>query len=292
MLTGPCSPWIDGAAVAATPGVRKIIAGLAKGPNSEEPSGEQLERACAVAADAASEILYELSGRVFSGECGPVTIRPLARPTDRDSRLAGPFSSSWASGSRSSLPLGVPAVVSQYGSYNPPEVDLGEHPVTRVTLVKIDGVVIPSSEYELRNRRVLVRIRPTASSVPTERWGWPTAQVMDLPDTEQGTFSVTYHYGQAPPATGVIAAAKLAEHLVAPMLGDTTHYPTRVSSVTRQGVSAMVANVMDVLKGGSLGIYEVDAFLLAVNPHRNKRQAAVWSPDIGRARRTASPSNS
>lgn len=51
-----------------------------------------------------------------------------------------------------------------------------------------------------------------------------------------------------------------------------------------------VASVIDLLREGSSGIWEVDMFLDAVNPNRNLRQAAVFSPDVGRNRRQATPS--
>jgi hypothetical protein len=285
---GPCSPWVPGAAVAQLPWVQAAAQKAVAGSNLTD---EQVDVICAEGAQAASEILYELSGRMFTGECGPETIRPLSRPTDVDTRFA------WFGGLGYNTSWGyaqwydsVPGVASHYGQLNPPEIDLGTYPVTSIVQVLIDGVVIPADEYELRDGRTLVRIRPTAASVPTERFGWPTGQIMDLPDTEQGTFSVTYLFGQVPPASGQLAARKLAEYLVLPQLGDDTHYPRRVTSITRQGVSATVTDVMDVLKAGSLGIYEVDSFILAVNPCKNQRQASVWSPDTGRPRRQAIPS--
>lgn len=241
---------------------------------------------CDDAATIASEVLYEMSGRVFTGECGPVTIRPLSRPINVDSwRMAtGSWFSSWgtcgyaAGGARSS-------VVSHYGCSNPPEVELGVFPVIDITEVKIDGTVIPSNEYQLMDFKTLIRMRPTAAAIPTERWGWPTCQNLDMPDTEEGTFSVTYTYGQVPPAAGVLAARKLAEHLVLPQLGDSTKYPQRVTSIQRQGVAAMTVDVMDIVKTGKTGIYEVDLFLRMSNPNQTSRQGAVWSPDVGRPRR-------
>lgn len=249
------------------------------------------DQLCAESAVGASEILYELSGRIFSGQCGPETIRPLARPTDIDTRFSWfggmGFDTSWGYANQYDS---VPGVCSHYGSINSPEIDLGAYPVTEITLVKIDGEVISADEYELRDYKTLVRMRPTTSSVPTDRWGWPTGQIQDLPDTQPGTFSVTYLYGQPPPASGLLAARKLAEYLVLPQFGDNTKYPRRTTAVTRQGVSSRTTDVVDMLTKGSLGIYEVDVFLNAVNPNRNQRQARVWSPDTGRPRRQANPS--
>ncbi len=280
LRNGPCAAWVDGPAVKDQVWVQAAAA-------KAEQAGLDVDALCAQSAVAASEILYELSGRVFTGACGPVTVRPLARPTDIDSRawatqLAG-WDGSWGACQSYGAPTGV---ASHFGCSNPPEIELGAYPVTEIVQVLIDGVVIPADEYELRNNRTLVRLRPTAASTPTAQWGWPTCQINDLPDTEPGTFSVTYDYGQPPPQSGILAAGKLAEYLVLPQLGDNTRYPARVTNVTRQGVTASVADVMDTVKDGGTGIWEVEVFLNAVNPHRATRQAAVWSPELGRPRRT------
>jgi hypothetical protein len=175
-----------------------------------------------------------------------------------------------------------------YLSTEPPTIRL-PWPVSEVTLVKIDGVVIPAQEYELQGFQNLVRMRPTASFSPTERWGWPTSQILDLEDTEPGTFSVTFMFGSPPPASGRLAARKLAEVLALPQLGDSSRYPQRVTSVVRQGVTTQSASVIDVLSKGASGIYEVDTFVLAFNPHKLQRSPAVFSPDVGRPRRQANP---
>jgi hypothetical protein len=251
---------------------------------------EQIDLALADSALAASEILYELSGRIFTGECGPVTVRPVSRPTDTDTR--GSFAArGWFSvwGSASAYGTVAPGVLAHYGSVEPPTIRL-PWPVSSIVQVKIDGTVIPSNEYELRDFQELVRIRPSASSTPTARWGWPTSQIQDLPDTEQGTFSVTFRFGTPPPASGKLAALKLAECLALPQLGDQTRYPQRITQMARQGVTTQVASVIDIISKGSLGIWEVDAFVLSVNPRKLQRQGAVWSPDVGRPRRQANPS--
>lgn len=283
---GACSPWTDGGQVLALPWVTAAAnAAIAKSALTQG----QVDIICAQAATAASDILYELSGRVFTGECGPVTIRPVSRPTDGDTRSAsalGWFSSTAYASGYGAQSVGVAV---HYATVEPPTIIL-PYPVTQVTLVKIDGVAIPPAEYELRDHRTLVRIRPTASFSPTGRFGWPTSPVMDLPDTEPGTFSVTFTFGIPAPAAGQLAARKLAEYLALPQVGDSTHYPQRTVSVARQGVTTQVASVIDILEKKSLGIWEVDAFLLAVNPHRNQRSAVVWSPDVSRPRRQANPS--
>jgi hypothetical protein len=197
------------------------------------------------------------------------------------------------SGSISWFGLGIGGVVTRFGTASaPPEIPLDNYPVTGIIEVKIDGVVIPPDEYELRNGRTVVRLRTSASANPTERWGWPTSQVGDLPDTENGTFSITYTYGQDPGDGGRLAAVKLAEYLVLPSFGGVTDFPTRVTDVTRQGISAKVTDAIDLLNKGTTGIYAVDLWLKSVNPSDARRQSVAWSPDRGRPRRAQSPTTS
>jgi hypothetical protein len=185
---------------------------------------------------------------------------------------------------------GEPGAFNQFGEQYPPIIEITTTPVREIVQVKIDGTVIPPIEYELRDFKQLVRIRPTASYTPTARWGWPTSQIEDLPDTEVGTFSITYMYGADPGEMGRVACLKLAEALLLPQLGDSTHYPERVTNIVRQGVSVQVASVIDVIKMGGSGIYEVDFFILSVNPNRGRRQAVAFSPDRPPNRRQANPS--
>ncbi len=296
---GPCSPWTSGPAVAALP---SVAAWSAKQITANVFTEAQVAEICATAAIAASGVLYELSGRMFTGECGPVTIRPVSRPTDSDTRAwpGGSSPNGWFSawGSASSYGANVPGVLARYGSVEPPTIRM-QWPVSEILQVLIDGVLIPgpynpaaqTGEWELRDHQELVRIRPTPGFEPTQRWGWPTSQVMDLPDNQVGTFSITFTFGQPPPEMGQLAALKLAEMLCLPQLGDTSHYPKRVTQIARQGVTVQVADIVDVMKTGSLGIWEVDAFILAHNPGRNQRQATVYSPDLGRpGRRQPNPS--
>ncbi len=293
--TSSCSPWITGDDLAGQETVQRatteLLAMAAKSTSTSTLTQESVDVILANAANAATEILYRLSGRQFTGRCGPVTIRPTARPVDVDARAA--TSRSWSYGAFGSTSMntgGMPPVVSQWGKQYPPTLELHDAPIREIIQVKIDGVVIPSDEYELRDFRHLVRMRPTANSTPTERWGWPTSQLTDLPDTEVGTFSVTYMYGADPGDSGRLACLRLAEALAMPQFGDSSHYPTRITAFTRQGVSAQVASVIDVIKQKGSGIYEVDLWLLAVNPNGSRRRAVVFSPDRVPNRRQARPS--
>ena len=282
-MPGPGEPWIDVPTLLQSPVVREAIGKAEKKATSLTPdpiSQEYLDRLLARSVGMATEILFDLSGKRFTGKCGPKTIRPVARPLDADTlgliyRGYGPNGYGIVGMGSSS----APPAISWYGVTYAPEIELPDFPIRDVLSVYIDGVLIPADEYELRDDRSLIRMRPTQSSVPTERYGWPTAQNLDIPDTQQGTFSITYTYGTDPGDGGRVACLKFAEVLACGALGDHSRYPERLQSISRQGVSMQVASVVDALKEKGTGIYEVDVWLLAVNPSRLRRRAVAWSPD-------------
>lgn len=298
--TGPCSPWIDGDALADRPAVRQALANGQKTAQGTTPSlawysDDEIAALLAMVADTASTILYQKSGKQFTGNCGPVTIRPVFRPPNADTRgwvFAGGGGWGYGWGASAMGNLGMPPVLALYAEERGPEIGLPDFPVNEILEVKIDGVVIPPEEYELRANRWLLRTRPTADYVPTQRWGWPTSQIVDLPDTQQGTFSVTYMFGQDPGEGGRMAAGALGEFIVLSMLGGSGSLPQRTTTITRQGVTAQVASVLDVSEKGLTGVYLADLWLNSVNPKQLQRRPRVWSPDIGIQQRQQTPTRS
>jgi len=268
--SGPCSPWITAADVLKLP----------RCGNADEDLAAQV-------ALAASGILFILSGNQFTGECGPVIVRPVARPVDQDTRRAGSLSplGYMSGGSFLAYGLVLANTAAAYGSVNAPVVELNPYPVTEIVEVTIDGVTIPADEYELQNYRSLVRMRPVPSFTPTERWGWPTSQIMDLPLTEEGTFGVTFNFGILPPAEGLLAVKALAKNLCLASMGQPNQLPERLTNISRQGVTATVLDQADIIGKGRTGIPEVDLFVKTQNPYGLVKPAVVWSPDIGRAQR-------
>jgi len=298
--TSACSPWIDGSAVLNSPGVAAAVYQANNATRNTTPSPpvsaldpDLVTVICAETAAMATEILYQKSGKQFTGLCGPVTIRPVFRPVNADTRgwvFAGGGGWGYGWGASAMGNLGMPPVLALYAEERGAVIPLYGYPVHEVLQVKIDGVVIPSDEWELRGSKELLRIRPTSDFVPTERWGWPTSQIPDLPDTQQGTFSITYTYGQDPGQGGRMAATALAEFLALPLLGNPTQFPQRTTSITRQGVTTQIASSIDIIKTGSTGIPLVDLWLNSVNPKQLARSPRVWSPDIARSPRQQYPS--
>lgn len=268
---GPCNPWVLSSDIAGQPDCGAIPAAV-----------------LALAATYSSNVLYRLSGKEYTGSgCGPVTERPVWRPHDSDERMLnhgiGNFGTAASYGfAGSDLPTSFGG---HFGAVNPAEVELSSYPVNAVSLVKIDGVVIPPAEYYIQDYRTLVRVRIDGTTPPTERYGWPSFQRIDLPDTQPGTFSVTYTYGRDVPEDGKLAAMVLGAELAKAQAGMNSALPRRVTSIMREGVSMTVLDSHDFLEEGRTGLYEVDLFLKSVNPNKNAGRAQVWSPDIGRSRR-------
>lgn len=194
----------------------------------------------------ASDVLFELSARRFAGSCQDV-IRP--EPAQYGCHKEGRFI---------------------------PQFRLPAYPVTSITQVKIDGVVLDPSAYRLDEHRYLVRV---------DGEDWPTSQDLTLETTEVDTWEITFVYGSMPPPAGVKAAAALACQLaLAATDSDDCQLPERVSSVTREGMTIAILDPFEFLDQGKTGIYLVDLFLRAYNPHGQKRPAAIWSPELDSSR--------
>lgn len=231
------------------------------------------------AAAAANDVLYQLSGQQFQGLQGPVKVRPHSY-CDHWARLlpswvaAGPgpiwTSNGWWWGGRS------------FGCAPLSKVTLAGQPIREIIAVKINGVVLAADEYRLDYNRDLIRMRDTAE--PNRQLLWPGCQILDLPDTEQGTWSVTYTWGADPPWQAVEAAKELACEIYKACDDGSAEclLPSGVTRVTRQGVTVERSVLAAALSQGSLGLPMCDLFLGAYNPNRIERRAAVWSPDVPR----------
>jgi hypothetical protein len=148
-------------------------------------------------------------------------------------------------------------------------------PVASVDEVKIDGVVLAETEYRVDNFDTLVRTPAVSGDC------WPTCQNLELPDTEEGTFSVTVTYGRDVPSALTMATAELACQLLKACVGAPCQLPQRVSTISRQGVTMGFIDPQEFLSQGRTGIYIVDLVIQSLNPHHLTRRSAVWSPDAG-----------
>ena len=253
---GPCAPWITSADVAA------VCSALDFSGDPEVYDPYAL---------AASQVLWELSGRQFAGECER-TVRPCVPgcgcwPTRE-----------WAYGAWDSWYGWWGGIQGQHGYGGRgccgclSEVKLSGYPVRQVTEVLIDGVAIDAADYRLDQNQFLVYL-DDADGNPQH---WPACQNLARADTEEGTFSVTYTYGADPPEAGLLAAAELACQIASASAGQECALPAGTTRVTRQGITVEVERIKAILSRLPL----TNLFLQTYNPQGLRRRAAVWSPEI------------
>lgn len=250
----PCTPWITGEDVVDCCSV--------------ETTDSALFEDVAVQA---SEILFAISGRLFSGECGPKIVRPSCDPcwcgyqVLSRGHIVGPWD--W----------GYPLTYfcdSCLVACSPSLVKLSGYPVREISEVLIDGVaLVEGTDYRLYNGRYLMRLNDGR---------WPFSQDLTLADSEENTFSVTYTYGADPPQIAVAAAAQLACELYKACSGDNTcALPSGVTRIQTQGLTIdRLAFTTWAFSGGAwkTGLSLVDAFLAAYNPSGLMRRPRFYSP--------------
>lgn len=259
-LMGSCAPW------STIQEVRLVCSSLpvSGAPNYVPDSVVQAN------INVATDLLYTLSGQQFSGECVEI-LRPCGANNCFSSR---PFTGLTA--------YPNPADESAYpprscGCNRLKKVDLGLWPVTNVVYVKVDGVVVDPTKYRVDANRFLVHLAGAGPDFTND--GWPTCQHLDRQATETGTFEVMVEYGIPAPDAGRYAVARLACELTKASAGIVCQLPGRTSQVTRQQISFTMINA-SMLDNGLTGLYEVDLFIMAYNPSKQRGHTVVFSPDL------------
>lgn len=154
------------------------------------------------------------------------------------------------------------------------ELRLSGHPVVAIEQVKVDGEVLATDAYQVRDWEWLARL---------DGFVWPCCQNLRLPDTELGTMSVRYQWGVLPPDAGVLACAALAYHLALALSPDpdgACKLPERVQTITRQGVSMAIIDPLTLFADGLTGLAEVDLWVASVNRGNERRNGAVIVPEL------------
>ena len=243
---GPCQTWID------------TLPCSGSGGSSDD-----------VYLAAASQLLWNWSGRQFSGSCDLVG-RPCGSggcwPVSVAAQRWRWGGEHWADESSTFL-CGCVAVS---------QVPLSGYPVTDVSEVTIDGDVIDPDTYRLDDDHLLTRL---------DGW-WPTCQNLRANVDEFGSFVVRYAAGIDPPAPGALACGELACWLVAmyPGVGDDCSPTTTVKAMTRQDVNYQFSDTATLPAARRLPM--VAEFLDTYNPRHLPRRGAVYSPDLERYART------
>lgn len=222
------------------------------------------------AAKAASNLLWAMSGRKYSGVT-TVTERYVCATL---SYRYGPS----VRNNKAELVLG--------DVYNIPYSDMDSY-----TAVTTDGLS-PQSRIRLRGRPVskihTIRNRNGAVVDPTSYYlvDHSTIQATAGSRWTPCDIEVTYTYGIEPPTMGKMAARTLAMEFCKLWNGDDDCIlPQRVTSVSRQGVSYTILDSQDFIAELRTGLYAVDLFLKSVNPDGARAKARVFTPDVPRGRR-------
>lgn len=214
----------------------------------------------------ASTILWAATGRRF-GLCD-VTVRPfgiVSLGTCSDvigwiaDGLDGWLPYSYVSGAYRSL-----------ATRQPPNCEVWlPGRIDSVIEVMQDGVVVDPASYRVDDYSWLVR---------TDGGCWPATVDMGSDDN---VFQVRYMRGTPVPGAVLDAAATLACEWAKGRVGDKTcRLSSRVTAITRQGVSVTALDTDSLSKRNFTGITEVDQIIFAFNPNGLNARARVFSPDI------------
>lgn len=282
-IEGPCVAWITGDDVISC--------------GAPEPESSDERQALDLFAVEASMVLFELSGRKYTGGCRQ-TVRPC-RPTcscwgQWTGGAAGvaawywaPWQGtfSWQDGCGGSCGCGSTS-----------RVLLAGYPVTEIVEVMIGDEVLPETDpdtakpnWRLDGYKWLTRLDYIDDQGVAQPRRWPGCQNTSLPDGEPGTWAVTYDYGVMPPLAGLEAAKQLALELYRACNGLDCQLPQGAVRVQRQGITiervllTWEANTTarGVKSGGwTTGLSLVDTFLSTYNPYGLRRRPAIASPDL------------
>lgn len=216
-----------------------------------------------------TEILWALSGRKY-GVCS-MTVRPCQRSCGTDAMPwygAWPYIGAWPeSFAIESLCRSCRHTCS---CTNLHEIRLPRRPVSEVTEVKVDGVVLDESAYRVDDWQWLVRL---------DGQEFPTCQDLTLSDAEEGTWSIAFSYGRTVPETLKWASERYACEWVKAMVGrDDCELPENVQSVARQGIT-IAFDMDEVLTKGKTGLRDVDQILAVYNPNGLQRSARLYRAD-------------
>lgn len=141
-------------------------------------------------------------------------------------------------------------------------------PIGEIVEVKVDGDVVDDADYTVLDGRYL-------AWVGTGESPWPLAQDWITPDTEVGTFSVTYLNAYPVDALGAYAAALLAMEFAKACAGKACKFPSNVISIVRAGVSYDLSG--GAFPDGKTGIREIDAYIEQWNP-KGRRAGMIFNP--------------
>lgn len=254
---GPCESWISSDDLFDCE------------PCSSIATADRNYELAATAIETASDLLFRLADRKYPGVCLS-TVRPCRRSK-----------SCWPTGWHESWGHCRCADMRRCGCGGLSEVRLGvDHPVLGILSVRVDGVtLIEGTDYRLDDAGWLVRLDDET---------WPSCQDLSLAATAVDTWDVSFAYGRVPTTLGILAAKTAACEFYQLCAGGTCKLPSRIRTLTRQGMEVGFIDPQEFLAEGRTGLYAVDLFLSAERYDAAHQGTVVASPDVLPAvRRTA-----
>lgn len=214
----------------------------------------------------ASELLWMLSGRRWlGGGCTETATLRSWPPMNGSGQW--PYDPSWGTcGCWHDTWANLPDMPYRH-TPGPMAIQLPRAPITNIVSMTVDGEAF--TEYAMLRTGWVER---------TDGQAWGVCGDVT---------TITYQFGEAPPAGGKQAAIDLAFELGREQIGDgDCRLPGTVTSITRQQVTITRQTADDYQRLYRTGLPEVDRWLVAVNPQGKPSRARVWSPDIPSAIRT------
>lgn len=158
-------------------------------------------------------------------------------------------------------------------------------PVGSITSVISGGITLDPDTYKLmrtaQGDKLVFLVDEDGNSQ------CPPCQDYNKPAGEVGTWTVTYTIGEAVPDVLNVAAGLYACELAKSLLGEACGLPSRVKSVTRQGVDVEFVDPMILAENGLTGLPIVDQIVISLNPNKLTQRSYTWSPATPRVRRGA-----
>jgi hypothetical protein len=159
-------------------------------------------------------------------------------------------------------------------------------PVNSIVSVKVNGAVLPVSgsggfNYFVLDQQWLVRVDTAAC--------WPLCADQNLGPGDVNAFEVTYLRGLEVPTALAQGTASLACEFAKSCIGAPCRLPSRVTSISRQGVTISFADIEAVLRNGLSGLWELDQLIMAINPYGLKGRTRFYSPDVPEPRQVTWP---
>lgn len=232
-----------------------------------------------IAAQAASDMLYELSAQRF-GLC-TTTLRPC-REECFGNGFGWGFRSIWWWGDYAGggptpywyngqwYNLGCGQCGSGCSCTALSEVFL-PGPVAQIVEVKVDGVVLVNGvDYRVDDYRKLVRLNGET---------WPYCNDLNQADTAAGTWSVTASFGEPVPMLAQLAMGELSCNFLSFLLGEECDLPPGVTDISRQGISMSIAQQTTDLLTLFQRYPMTYLFLKTYNPHGLQARSQAYDLD-------------